>query len=77
MSPKPEILKRFFEGKYSRKDYSYVKTFFTDDRSSQFLKEYMERHWDEFHINNSSEIDLKPLLHKIHPIIKQIEDDNT
>ena len=70
-----EILKRFFNGKYSRRDFRNVISTFTNYSKSQFLEKYLKKHWNEFEAKDSDYHDSDHLLHKIHHKIR-LEENN-
>ncbi|WP_297091810.1 FecR domain-containing protein [uncultured Draconibacterium sp.] len=74
MDFKPEILRRYFKGEYSRKDYLWVKSVFSDPREQKFLKEELENHWFEF---NDEEIESKNVDHLLQQIHQKINSDQT
>ncbi len=75
MDFKPEILERFFNGKYSRGEYHDIKSIFTNYSKSLFLSNYLKKHWNEFEVENSSKHDSDHLLHQIHHRIR-LEENN-
>lgn len=67
------ILKRFFEGKYSRKDFLSIKECIENDQSDHEIRELMTTHYLEFCKSPIPDFDVEMLLHKLH---EQIEDGN-
>jgi len=61
-----KILKRFFEGKYSRNDYYTIRSYFTDIKKRQELKEDLQDHWFEFNDESLPEGNIDHVLQKIH-----------
>ena len=68
-----EILKRFFNGSYSRKDYRDVKSIFGDRSNGLFLKSYLKEHWNRFDDANLPHQNTDQLLHQIHHKIRLSE----
>jgi len=50
MASKREILKRYFSGKYSRKDFLLVQEFFLAKENKSGLEKELNQHWMEFEI---------------------------
>jgi len=73
MDFKPEILRRFFSGKYSRKDYLWVKSVFSNPKDKELLKESLENHWNEFNDSYADTGDVDYMLQRIHYKIDNIE----
>lgn len=69
----PEILRRFFTGNYSRKDFRDVKSIFS--ANNLFLENHLRKHWNEFNGKDPSEIETDHLLHQIHHKIR-LEENN-
>ena len=67
------ILKRFFEGKYSRKDFLTIQECIENDQSDHEIRELMTIHYLEFCKSPAPDFDVELLLHKLH---EQIEDGN-
>jgi len=66
----PEILKRYFKGTYSRKDYKNIKAVWESEPYRPILKKHLEEHWANYFEEPQSEHNLDSLLHKIHRQIK-------
>ena len=64
------ILKRFFEGNYSRKDYEAIRESWVNFEKEQQLKKLMLSHWTEFQTTLPSEEGLEQLLDRIHHRIR-------
>jgi transmembrane sensor len=71
MARKQEILKRYFSGKYSRKDFYLVQELFLDRKDKNELENELNRHWMDFEIegeqksNNLTNI-RNQIQHKIY-----------
>jgi len=71
--------KRYFNGQYSKRDYSSVKGEFETPNNPSFISKLHE-HWMEFSLEDAPEIDMNPILHRIqnrifrdqNPIAKQV-----
>jgi len=72
----PEILQRFFKGKYSRKDFLIIKSAFGNPEMEAKLKNLLQNHWFDFNDKPLSEINIDNVLHKIHHQI-HVEDRQT
>ena len=70
MDLNPDILHRFFKGKYSRKDYMEVKSVFSDLKKRAGLKSYLKKHWDEFSETEMPGENIEQILHQIHHKIR-------
>ncbi len=77
MDFKPEILRRFFSGKYSRKDYLWIKSVFSNPKDKVLLKESLENHWNEFNDSSADTGDVDYLLQRIHHKIDNIESSSS
>jgi ferric-dicitrate binding protein FerR (iron transport regulator) len=77
MDFKPEILQRFFNGRYSRKDYLWIKSMFTDPKNKRLLKETLENHWMSFNNEELSHSEIDNLLQRIQLKIKTEESTKT
>ncbi|TKG97009.1 FecR family protein [Puteibacter caeruleilacunae] len=62
----PEILKRFFKGKYSRKDFLTLKSFFAQPAQKKEVKKLLEDHWFDFNRESLPEGNIDHVLDKIH-----------
>jgi ferric-dicitrate binding protein FerR (iron transport regulator) len=61
-----DILKRFFSGKYSRRDSQLVHELFSSNLDQQQLKEMLKQHWMEYKIEEDLDtLDLDCLLHQV------------
>lgn len=73
MDFKPEILRRFFNGKYSRKDYIWIKSVFSNPKNKEILRVSLKDHWNEFNNSSVETGNVDYLLQKIHHKIDKIE----
>lgn len=73
MDFKPEIIQRFFDGNYSRKDYLCVKEMFSSPKKKAKLKDFLESHWLKFDNNSIEQTDTEALLQKINSRIQNEE----
>lgn len=66
-----EILQRFFNGKYSRKDFLTIKSIFENPEKETEIKNLLQNHW--FEVNNEPlpEGNINHVLDKIHHQIRQ------
>ncbi len=71
----PEILHRFFKGKYSRKDYLAIKSVFEKHEQKEELKNLLQNHWSDFNNEPLPKGNVDHILRKIHQQI-QLEDNN-
>jgi ferric-dicitrate binding protein FerR (iron transport regulator) len=62
----PEILQRFFKGKYSRKDFLAVKSIFEKPEKEAEIKNLLQNHWFDFNNEPLPEGNIEHVLHKIH-----------
>lgn len=69
----PEILYRFFKGKYSRKDFLTIKSAFGDPEKEAEIKSLLETHWSDFNNGPLSEGSIDHVLHRIHRQIRREE----
>lgn len=69
----PEILNRFFKGKYSRKDYLAIKSVFEQPGQKEELKNLLQNHWSDFNNEPLPKGNVDHILRKIHQQI-QLED---
>ncbi len=65
MNFKPEILQRFFQGKYSRKDYFQVKSYFETPENKQELKNHLQKEWMDFEDDKEDDTNVDRILRKI------------
>ncbi|HBL74813.1 MAG: hypothetical protein A2W90_07970 [Bacteroidetes bacterium GWF2_42_66] len=66
MQKRPNLLKRYFENRYSGKDYRELKEKFeTKPSDPRFLGEIQE-HWMEFSGQETPDMDMEPVLHRIY-----------
>ena len=70
MTIQPEILQRFFKGKYSRKDFLTIKSVFGNPEKKAEIKSILENHWFSFSNEPLSEGNVNHILHKIHHQIR-------
>lgn len=73
MDINPKILQRFFEGKYSRKDFITIKSIVEKPEKETEIKNLIRNHWFEFNNEALPEGNINHLLDKIHHQI-QLED---
>ena len=73
MDINPTILNRFFEGKYSRKDFLAIKAAFENPEEEAKIKKLLKHHWVSFSNKPLFEADINHILDKIH---HQIEQEN-
>ncbi len=69
----PDILRRFFKGKYSRKDYLAIKSVFEKPEQKEELKNLLQNHWNDFTNEPLPKGNVDYILRKIHQQI-QLED---
>jgi ferric-dicitrate binding protein FerR (iron transport regulator) len=70
MTFNPEILNRFFNGKYSRKDYLAIKSILEKPEEQEELKVLLQNHWSDFNNETLPNGNVDHILLKIH---KQID----
>lgn len=70
MAFNPEILNRFFNGKYSRKDYLAIKSILEKPEEQEELKVLLQNHWSDFNNETLPNGNVDHILRKIH---KQID----
>lgn len=70
MDLNPEILQRFFKGKYSRKDFLEIKSIFERSEDKAKVKNLIQNHWFEFNNDPLSEGNIDHVLQKIHHQIR-------
>lgn len=70
MDVNPEILRRFFKGKYSRKDYLTIKAVFEKAENETELKNLLQNHWLDFNNQILPEGNIDYVLDKIHHQIR-------
>ncbi len=70
----PEILQRFFKGKYSRKDFQTIKSVFEKPEKEAEIKNLLQNHWFDFNDEPIPEGNINHILDKIHHQI-QLEDN--
>jgi ferric-dicitrate binding protein FerR (iron transport regulator) len=66
MDCNPEILRRFFKGKYSRKDFLAIKSVFEKPDQKEELKNLLQNHWNDFNTELLPKGNVDHILHKIH-----------
>ena len=66
MDINPKILKRFFEGKYSRKDFKTIKSVFEKPEKEAEIKNLIQNHWFDFNEEALPEGNVDHVLDKIH-----------
>jgi ferric-dicitrate binding protein FerR (iron transport regulator) len=62
----PKILYRYFKGTYSRNDYLKIKSVFKNQENRAELREYLEKHWNNFSPGKIPTENIDHLLDKIH-----------
>lgn len=67
----PEILQRFFVGKYSRKDYLAIKAFFGKAGKEDERKELIQSHWFSFQAEVLPDENIDRVLERIHHQIQR------
>ena len=71
-----KMLKRFFTGNYSRKDYLNIRSAFSDFECRLKLTQYLEKHWNDFLSEGMPPGNVDHILDKIHHKI-MIEEGNS
>ena len=66
MKLNPEIVDRFFKGKYSRADYLATKSLFTDIERREDLEIHLENQWFDYASEPLPEGDFNHILDKVH-----------
>jgi len=66
MKLNPEIVERFFKGKYSRADYLATESLFTDIERRGDLEKYIENHWFDYAGEPLPEGNFNHILDKVH-----------
>lgn len=66
----PEILQRFFNGKYSRKDYLAIKSVIEKPEKKSELKDLLQNHWFEYNKEILPDGNIDHVLDKIHHQIR-------
>jgi len=62
----PDILKRFFKGKYSRKDFLAIKSVFEKPEKREEIINLLQNHWFEYNNEPLPSGDVDHVLDKIH-----------
>lgn len=70
-------LKRFFEGKYSHREYESIRKSFENFENNPQLLELVKSHWKEFQNHEPDSESVDHLLDKIHQRIELIERSKT
>jgi ferric-dicitrate binding protein FerR (iron transport regulator) len=70
MTFNPEILNRFFNGKYSRKDYLAIKSMLEKPEEKEELRDLLQNHWSDFSNESLPKGNVDHILRKLH---KQID----
>jgi hypothetical protein len=61
-----DILRRFFSGRYSKRDYQMVHEHFSGTQDRQKLKTLMEQHWMDYEMEKGAGPDeIEGLLHQV------------
>lgn len=68
------ILKRFFEGKYSRKDFLAIKECIENDDTDQEIRELISVHYLEFCQSPAPDFEVEEMLRKLHEKIEEKND---
>lgn len=66
MAFNPELLYRFFNGKYSRKDYLEIKSILEKPEEKDELEHFLQDHWSEFNNELLPKGNVDFILQKIH-----------
>ena len=66
MDEKLDILKRYFSGNYSRKEYNEVKNRFQHGEYRDQLGRELEDHWSNFELSPDETTNVDHLLHRVH-----------
>jgi ferric-dicitrate binding protein FerR (iron transport regulator) len=69
----PDILKRFFNGNYSRKDYLAIKSILEKPEKRKELKNLLKNHWNDFSNEPLPKGNIDRILRKINQQIKSEE----
>lgn len=77
MQDKQNLIRRYFENRYSAKDYRKLKEKFEEKPSSAMFVNEMQNHWTEFSGQESQELDVERLLEKVHHKIVMDENRQT
>lgn len=70
MDLNPKILQRFFVGKYSRKDFLTIRSYFENSAKEEELKDLLQSHWFDFQNHDLPEGNINNVLDKIHQQIQ-------
>ena len=70
MAFNPDILKRYFNGNYSRKDYLAIKSILEEPEERSHLKELLENHWEDFSAEPLPKGNIDHILRRINQQIK-------
>ena len=62
----PEIVERYFKGRYSRADYKAARSFFHNTDGSDELEKHLKRHWWDFSKESLPDGNVDHLLERIH-----------
>ncbi|WP_163323330.1 FecR family protein [Draconibacterium mangrovi] len=62
----PEILKRYFKGKYSRKDFLAIKSIFEKPEKREEIVDMLQNHWFDYNNEPLPEGNVNHVLDKIH-----------
>lgn len=60
-----EILKRFFEGNYTREDFLEIKKSLQNKNNESEIKRLMQKHWEEYSVEIEKDITIDRILDKI------------
>jgi ferric-dicitrate binding protein FerR (iron transport regulator) len=71
MAFNPEILDRYFHGKYSRKDYLEIKSIIENPEEKKQFKKLLKKHWEDFNNESLPEADINHILNKIKHQIRE------
>ncbi len=66
MAFNPDVLKRFFNGNYSRKDYLDLKSFLEKPEKKEQLKYLLQNHWEDFSNEPLPKGNIDHILRNIH-----------
>ncbi len=74
MDINPEILRRYFQGKYSRQDYWKIRSAFSDPAKEAELRNMLQKHWKEI---NTTPLPAGNIDHVLETIHQQIDAEST
>lgn len=68
-----DLIKRYFSGEYSRKDFLLIREAVSSEDLEHELRNYIRGHWDEFDASSLPDGDIEKLLHKVHHKIHLVQ----